>query len=145
MTCQLLATRENLGWRVSSSPPSAAYMRQWTWSALVHVMAWRLLRQAITWTIAGFLSIGVLGTNFSDIPIHFFRFHSRNAFEIVLFQNGDHFVQGDELTRYVSSVSSLSSQCSLIIRTGYWVQILAWSSIAQSFYQRAFCLLEIRL
>ena len=29
-------------WRVNSSPPSAAYMRQWIGSALVHIMACRL-------------------------------------------------------------------------------------------------------
>ena len=33
--------------------------------------------------------------------------------------------------------------CSLIIGTDYWVQVLAWSSIAQSVCQRAFSLLGI--
>ena len=36
------------------------------------------------------------------------------------------------------------TECSLIIGTGCRVQVLAWSSIAQSVCQRAFSLLEIR-
>ena len=36
------------------------------------------------------------------------------------------------------------AECSLIIRTGYWVQVFAGSWIAQSVCQRAFSLLEIR-
>ena len=35
-------------------------------------------------------------------------------------------------------------ECSLIIRTGCRVQVLAWTSISQSVCQRAFSLLEIR-
>ena len=55
---------------VNSSPPGAAYMRQWTGSSLVQVMAWgSVRRQAITWINAGLLSIGLLGTNFSEIWI----------------------------------------------------------------------------
>ena len=53
---------------INSSPPSAAYMRQWTGLALVqHWSPTR--RQAITWTNAALLSIEVLGTNFSEILI----------------------------------------------------------------------------
>ena len=55
--CEMLITRPQ--W-VNSSPPSTAYMRQWTGSALV---------QTIIWTNAGLLLIGSLGTNFSEIWI----------------------------------------------------------------------------
>ena len=53
-------------WRLvfNSSPPSAAYMRKWTRSALFQ-NRW----QAITWTNAELLSIGLLVTNFSEILI----------------------------------------------------------------------------
>ena len=46
---------------LNSFPANVAYMRQWTGSALVQVMAGS--GQAITWTNAGLLSIGILGTN----------------------------------------------------------------------------------
>ena len=50
-------------YQVNPSPSSAAYMRHWTGSSLVQVMACLLAvrRQAITWTNAGLLSIGLLG------------------------------------------------------------------------------------
>ena len=49
--------------------PSATYMCQWIRSALVQIMACPIRHQAIIWTIAGFLSIGLSGANFSDILI----------------------------------------------------------------------------
>ena len=51
-------------------------MRQWTGSALVQVInsLSPVRRQAITWTNAGLLSIGVLGTNFSEIWISILSF-----------------------------------------------------------------------
>ena len=57
------------GRRFNSSPPSAAYMRQWIGSALNQIMPFR--RQAIIWTNAELLSIGPLGTfrNFNEIRI----------------------------------------------------------------------------
>ena len=51
----------------NSSPSHAIYMHQRTGSALV----WR---QAITWTNVGLLSIGLLGTNFSEIQIGILSF-----------------------------------------------------------------------
>ena len=36
------------------------------------------------------------------------------------------------------------AECSLIIGTGYWVKVFAWSSMAQAVCQRAFSPLEIR-
>ena len=59
---------------VNSSPHSATDMFQWTGSALVHVMAWHLLCQAITWTNTDLLSIAPLGTNFSEIWIEILAF-----------------------------------------------------------------------
>ena len=49
---------------VNSSHPSAASMRQWTGSSLAHTMAWRR-----TWTNAGLLSIGLLGTDITEVWI----------------------------------------------------------------------------
>ena len=53
-------------------------------------------RQAITWTNADLLLIGLLGTNFSEISIGILSFSfKKNAFENVVCQNGGHFVQGE--------------------------------------------------
>ena len=51
---------------INSPYTSAAYMRWWTGSALVQIMA---CCQAIIWTSAGLLSIGHMETNFSEILI----------------------------------------------------------------------------
>ena len=49
---------------VISSPPSAAYMRQWTGSAFVQIMAYRLFgAKPLSKRITGSLSIGPLGTD----------------------------------------------------------------------------------
>ena len=53
-------------------------------------------RQAIAWTNNGLvclLSIGLLGTNFNEILIKK-HFTQEKAFENVICQIGDHFVQG---------------------------------------------------
>ena len=52
-------------------------------------------RQAITWTNAGLLSIGPLGTNFSENLINIHTFIQENAIENVVCQIGGHFVQGE--------------------------------------------------
>ena len=55
---------------VNSSTPNAAYTRRGNGLSLVQVMALSPVRlQAITWTNAGLLSIGLFGTNFSEIRI----------------------------------------------------------------------------
>ena len=64
---------------LNPSPPSAAYMRQWTGSSLIQVMACRLFGAAITWTNAGLLSVRLLGTYFSEIWIEFYHFQSRKC------------------------------------------------------------------
>ena len=62
------------------SPPSVAHRHQWTESAFVQIMDWRLV-----WTIAGILSIEPLGKKISEI---FYRnssiFIQENAFESVV-------------------------------------------------------------
>ena len=60
-------------WLLSSSPPCAAYMRRWTGSALVRIMAWRRTGAFISWTKSDPLSIGPLWTNFSEILIEIQR------------------------------------------------------------------------
>ena len=61
---------------VNSSPPGATYIRQWVNKASIgSVNGFSLLhRKAITWTNAGLLTIGLLGTNFSEIKIGFLSF-----------------------------------------------------------------------
>ena len=54
----------NCSGAIYSSTPSDAHMRQYTRSSLVQILVWR---QAIIWTNADLLSIGPLGTNFSEI------------------------------------------------------------------------------
>ena len=55
---------------INSSQPSAAYMRQWIGSALVQINGLSpIRRQTIILINAGLLSIGPLGTNFSEILI----------------------------------------------------------------------------
>ena len=51
--------------------------------------------QAITWSNAGLLSIGPLGTNFSENRIEIQNFFIReNTFENVVCKIGGHFVRG---------------------------------------------------
>ena len=54
-----------------SSPLNAPYIRQWSGSVLVQVMAWR---RAIAWNNAALLSVWLLGTNFSEIRIGILSF-----------------------------------------------------------------------
>ena len=61
---------------INSSPPSAAYMRQWMGSALVQIMPVR--RQAIILNNAG--SIGPLRTKFSEIKISEIKIKIKNIF-----------------------------------------------------------------
>ena len=60
---------------VDQNPLSAAYMRQWTGSALVQVMASRLFgAKPLPDTNADLLSIGLPGTNFSEIRVRILSF-----------------------------------------------------------------------
>ena len=58
----------------NSSPPSAAYMRHYWVSIGSSNGLLSVQPQAITWTNAGLLSIGHLGTNFSEIQIEIQKF-----------------------------------------------------------------------
>ena len=57
----------------NASPPSAAYMCQWTGNGS-GIGSAPAQRQAITWIKAGLLAIGLLGTNFSEIRIGILSF-----------------------------------------------------------------------
>ena len=92
LNTHLLILRGNIhfAW-LTQPPPSAAYMRWWSRNGLSPVR-----RQAITWTNADLLSIGPLGTNFSEIRIQNTKlFMNENVFENVVCQNGGQFLQGD--------------------------------------------------
>ena len=74
----------------NSSPPSAAYMRQLTGSALIRVMAWRR-----TGANAALFSKWPLGTKIHwNYNGHTNPFNHENAFENVVCRSGSHFVQG---------------------------------------------------
>ena len=67
---------------VNSSPPSAAYMRQWTGSTLFQIMACRLVGAKPL--SEPMLAIGLLGTNSSEIwigilPFSFRKIHLPSA------------------------------------------------------------------
>ena len=49
-------------------------------------------RQAIIWTSAGILLVGLLGTNFSEFQSEFKHFHSRKSIWKCRLENGGHFV-----------------------------------------------------
>ena len=66
------------------SPSFVAYMGQWFGSALVQKMACPFRRQAIIWTNAGLLSIGPLGTYFSELLIKIPNFIHKNASENIV-------------------------------------------------------------
>ena len=92
---------------VNSSPPSAPYMRQWTGS--VRYGSYNGLapvrRQAISWTNTDLLSIGPLGTNFSEIRIKIHNFSIIKMFWKCHLRYGGHFVRG----RWVKSLQTLGT------------------------------------
>ena len=73
----------------SPPPPSAAYMRWWTGSSLVQVMA---RRQAITWTNADLLSIGHMEHSSVKLELKY-TYPSWKCVWKYRLQNGGHFVQ----------------------------------------------------
>ena len=84
------------GDEIYSSPPSAAYTRKWTWSALVQLMACRLfgakplpepMLAIVNWTPGNKFK---WKSNRNSII-----FIQENAFEIVVGQSGGHFVHGE--------------------------------------------------
>ena len=86
---------------VNSSPPSAAYMRQWTGSALVQVMACRLFGAKplpepmlffVKWTPGNKFQWNLNQNSVIFIQENAFSL-KENAFEIFVCQYGGHFVQ----------------------------------------------------
>ena len=83
-------------WSINSSPPSAAYMHQWTRSALVQVMACHLFGakplpepMLAYWRLDFWEQISV------KLESKFCHFHIKNAFEIAMCQNGGHLLHGE--------------------------------------------------
>ena len=77
--------------QINSSPPSAAYMCQWIGSALVQIMACRLFGdKPLSKPVLGFLSKGLLGTNFTEIWIEIQNFYSRKCIWKRHLRNSDH-------------------------------------------------------
>ena len=82
---------------VNSSPPSAAYMRQWIGSALVQIMACRLFGAK---PLPELMLVYCQLDSWEQISVKFesdsiILFIQENAFEMVVCQNGGHFVQGE--------------------------------------------------
>ena len=68
----------------NSSPPGAAYMHQWTGSALVQIMAWCLFgTKPLPEPMLTYLSFGPLGTNQWNLNQKTKLFIQENAFEHV--------------------------------------------------------------
>ena len=65
--------------RVNSSPPSAAYMRQWIKSALVQIMACRIFGTKPLSEHILFLAIGLLGSNLIEILTKIKNLNSRKC------------------------------------------------------------------
>ena len=77
-----------------SSPPSAAYMRQSSGSALVQVMACRLLgAKPLLEPVLACYQLDSWKQISVKFESEFCYFHLKNAFWIVVCQNGHHFIQ----------------------------------------------------
>ena len=83
--------------RVNSSPPWCCIYASVNWASIGSGNGLSpVRRQAITWTRAGLLSIGLNGNEFQwNSNRNSVIFIQENAFEIVICQNDGHFVQGE--------------------------------------------------
>ena len=82
--------------KFNSSPPVAAYMCQWTRSALVQVMTWcRRGTKPLPEPMLDYCQLDFWEQISVKFETEFYHFHSKNAFEIVACQNGSHFLQGE--------------------------------------------------
>ena len=80
--------------KINSSPPNAAYMLQWTGSALVQVMGCRLFGPSHYLNQYWFIVNWTPGNKFQwNSDRNSIVFIQENASEIVVCQNGGHFVQ----------------------------------------------------
>ena len=81
---------------IISSPPSAAYMRQWTRSELVQVMACRLFgAKPLPEPMLAFCQLDSWEHISVKFEWEFYNFLSKHAFGIVVCQTGGNFVQGE--------------------------------------------------
>ena len=98
---------------INTSPPNAAYMRQWIESALVQIMACRLFG-----TKPLSKSIGPSGTNLSEfVLLKYKNFHIRKCISTYRLRTGCHFVQGgEELMQRGCSTLAVAKQLRLFWR-----------------------------
>ena len=85
---------------INSSPPSAAYMRQWIGSALVQIMAWRLFgAKPLSKPMLGYYEVVIISLrnklqwNFKQNAKLFIHYIA--AANIVKMRDGGHFAQGE--------------------------------------------------
>ena len=76
-------------------PPNAAYMRQWIGPTLVHIMAFRLFgAKPLHQPMLAYCQLDFWEQISMKFESEFYNFHFKKVFEIVVCQNGGHFVQG---------------------------------------------------
>ena len=121
----------NLRW-VNSSPPSAAFMCQWIWLALIQIMACCLFgTKPLVKTNAGLLSIGPLQTNFSEVLIKLQNF---SLTKVLLKMSsakwqpfcpwGDELIKTGQVTHWAGdfSIFSINEDNSISPTKGYWTK-----------------------
>ena len=80
---------------VNSSPPSATYMRQWTGSALLQIMAWRLFgAKPLSKPMLGYCQLYPWEQTTVKFSSKYNHFHSRKYILKYRLRNGGHFAQG---------------------------------------------------
>ena len=127
----------------NSSSPSAAYIHQWIRGSIGSGNGLSpVRRQAVTWTNAGSLQIGLLGTKFQwKLNWNFIIFIQENALEIVICQSGSHFVQGRWINSLISDLKQRKYQSSQLlilcsVQNKIW-NLPDWSTILpKSIWQR---------
>ena len=87
----------------NSSPPSAAFMRQWTWSSLVQVMACRLFgAKPLPEPMLAYCQLDYWEHISMKFEFEFYHFHSRKCnWKCCLSKWWPFFPGGNELTRAV--------------------------------------------
>ena len=81
---------------INSSPPSAAYMRQWTGSALVQIMACRLIgAKPLSEPMLTYCQLDLWEQTSVKFKSKYKTFHSWNFKWKCRLRSGDHFVQGE--------------------------------------------------
>ena len=114
----------------------------------VQVLAWSSIAQSVCQRAFSLLAILCLGPRVQIL--HSAEEHNLSPFDLniaclcqsIEINNNKHVYRQSQVRKSTDSGVKWA-ECSLIIGTGCRVQVLAWSSIAQSVYQRAFSLLAI--